>query len=368
MYIRSIELKDFRNYESLHLQFNKSVNLILGKNAQGKTNLLEGIYVTSVGKSFRTNKDSELIRFGCDFASVNIEAVKDDMDCNIEIIYSKDQKKYAKIEGIKLKKTSELLKNVFIVIFSPEDLKIVKDEPEKRRKFIDRELCQIKPAYYDNLSNYKKILIQRNAYLKEFNINRSMLDVWDRQLSKYGAAVMHMRKNFIKDLSLTAGQIHSKITNGKEKVEIKYAPNVEFFANSKEQEEKFYEKIKESYDVDIRQRTTTKGPHKDDFELFIDGINVRSFGSQGQQRTCALSLKLAEIKIIEEETGYKPILLLDDVMSELDIERQEYLVKSLSGVQLFITTTEIPEILTRKFPNYTAYKVEKGEIEICSPL
>ena len=362
MYIRKIELKDFRNYESLNLQFNKSVNLILGKNAQGKTNLLEAIYVTSVGKSFRTNKDAELIRFGCAFASVNIEVVKEDIDCDLEIIYANNQKKYAKIDGIKLKKTSELLKNVFIVIFSPEDLKIVKDEPEKRRKFIDRELCQIKPAYYDNLSNYKKILTQRNAYLKEFNLNKSMLDVWDSQFAKYGAAVMHMRNSFLKELSVTAGQIHRKITNEKENLEIKYAPNIEFFSDLKEQEEKFYEKIKEAYDADFRQRTTTKGPHKDDLALFIDGINVRSFGSQGQQRTCALSLKLAEIKIIEEETGYKPILLLDDVMSELDIERQEYLVKSLSGVQLFITTTEIPEILTRKFPNYTAYNVEKGRI------
>ncbi len=364
MYIKEIELKDFRNYESLNLKFNKNVNLILGKNAQGKTNLIESIYVTSVGKSFRTNKDSELIRFGCDFANVKIKAEKDDMDCDVEIIYTKDQKKYAKVDGIKLKKTSELLKNIFIVIFSPEDLKIVKEEPEKRRKFIDRELCQIKPAYYDNLSNYKKILTQRNAYLKEEKINKSMLDVWDRQLAKYGAAVMNMRNGFIEELSQVAGQIHRKITNEKESLKINYAPNLEFFDNLKAQEEKFYEKIKESYDSDIRQRTTTKGPHKDDFELFIDGINVRSFGSQGQQRTSALSLKLAEIKIIEEETGYKPALLLDDVMSELDIERQEYLVKSLARVQLFITTTEIPEILTKKFQNYTAYNVEKGQVEI----
>ena len=364
MYIRSIELKDFRNYESLNLEFNKNVNLILGKNAQGKTNLLEAIYVTSIGKSFRTNKDHELIRFGSDFAKVYVETIKDDIEGSVEIIYSKDSKKYAKADGIKLKKTSELLKNVFIVIFSPEDLKIVKDEPEKRRKFIDRELCQIKPAYYDSLTNYKKILTQRNAYLKEFDINKSMLDVWDAQLAKYGSFVMNLRDKFIANLSEIAAETHGKITNGKEKLEVKYSPNVKFSDDIKEQEEIFYSVLKESFDNDIRQRTTTKGPHKDDFELFIEGVNVRSFGSQGQQRTSALSLKLAEIKIIKEETGYDPVLLLDDVMSELDLERQEYLVKSLSDVQLFITTTEIPEVLIKKFPNYTEYNVEKGEIEI----
>ncbi len=362
MYIKSIELKDFRNYESLSLKFNRNVNLILGNNAQGKTNLLEAIYVSSIGKSFRTSKDHDMIRFGCDFARVCVETVKDDMDGTVEIIFSNDSKKYAKVDGVKLRKNSELLKNVYIVIFSPEDLKIVKDEPEKRRKFIDRELCQISPAYYDALSNYKKILMQRNAYLKEFEIKKSMLEVWNMQLAKYGSIVMKHRDEFIKELSQIAAETHYKITNGKENLEVKYTPNVEFFSDADRQERMFYEYILGAYESDLRQRTTTKGPHKDDFEIFIDGINVRSFGSQGQQRTSALSLKLAEISIIKEETGYEPVLLLDDVMSELDIERQEYLVKSLSNVQLFITTTEIPEILIKKFPEYTEYFVEKGQI------
>lgn len=363
MYIKNIELKDFRNYESLSLKFNKNVNLILGKNAQGKTNLLEAIYICSIGRSFRTNKDSEMIRFGTDFARVHIETLKEDMEGSVEIIYSKDAKKYAKVGGTKLKKTSELLENVYLVIFSPEDLKIVKDEPEKRRKFIDRELCQIKPSYYDSLSKYKKILSQRNAYLKEIKIDKEVLDIWDMQLARYGAIVMNLRNEFIKKLSVIAASTHWKITNEKENLEIKYSPNIEFLQNRKEQEEKFYKKIKESFDADIRQRTTTRGPHKDDFEIFIDGINVRSFGSQGQQRTCALSLKLAEIRIIKEETGIEPVLLLDDVMSELDMERQEYLVKSLSNVQLFITTTEIPDILIKKFENYSVFNVEGGQVE-----
>ena len=364
MYIKNIELKDFRNYESLNLTFNENVNLILGKNAQGKTNLLEAIYVTSIGKSFRTNKDSDLIKFGKDFAKVCAYTYKDETDGSVEIIYHKDSKKYAKVDGVKIRKTSELLKNVYIVIFSPEDLKIVKDEPEKRRRFIDRELCQIRPAYYESLSNYKKILTQRNAYLKEFTVDKSILDIWDMQLAACGALIMHHRDKFIKKISEIGSRIHSGITNGSENMKIRYAPNLEFDENLKNQEEIFYKALKKNFENDMRQRTTTKGPHKDDLEFFIDEINVRNFGSQGQQRTAALSLKLAEITIIKEESGETPVLLLDDVMSELDFERQEFLVKTLYGVQLFITTTEIPEILTEKLPKGNTYYVEKGNVSL----
>ena len=244
MYIKKIELTDFRNYDSLSLDFDKNVNLILGKNAQGKTNLLESVYVTAIGKSFRTNKDSDLIKFGKDFAKVCAYTYKDETDGNVEIIYHKDSKKYAKVDGVKIKKTSELLKNVYIVIFSPEDLKIVKDEPEKRRRFIDRELCQIRPAYYESLLNYKKILTQRNAYLKEITFDKSILDIWDMQLSACGALIMHHRDKFIKKISEIGGRIHSGITNGNENMIIRYAPNLKFDENLKNQEEKFIEESK----------------------------------------------------------------------------------------------------------------------------
>ena len=363
MLIKKIKLQDFRNYEELELDFNNNVNLILGQNAQGKTNLLESIYVTSIGKSFRTSRDNEMIRFGSEFGKVYVETLKDDFDGSVEIVIDKNSRKFVKVDGVKIKKTSELLKNVYIVIFSPEDLKIVKDEPEKRRKFIDRELCQIKPSYYDNLSNYKKVLLQRNTYLKENYIDQGILDIWDMQLARFGAAIMHQRRNFTEKINKISSGIHSSITEGRENLKIIYAPNIEFRESLKEQEEYFYDLLKKSYDNDLRQRTTTKGPHKDDLEFFINDVNVRSFGSQGQQRTAALSLKLAEISIIEEETGEKPILLLDDVMSELDSSRQEFLIKSLADIQLFVTTTEIPEKLLSEFPSGNIYNVSGGIIE-----
>lgn len=363
MYIKKIKIKDFRNYDELELDFNSKVNFILGQNAQGKTNLLESLYITSIGKSFRTGRDSEMIGFDKDFARVYAEISRDEIDGSVEIIIDRTGKKFVKLDGVKIRRASELLKNVYIVIFSPEDLKIVKDEPEKRRKFIDRELCQIKPAYYDSLSNYKKVLLQRNTYLKENNIEPSILDIWDMQLSKYGAQVMHRRNEFIEKLNDISSEIHGNITGGREKLKLKYAPNLEYIEDIYEQEMYLYEVLKKSYENDLKQRTTTKGPHKDDLEFYIDGINARSFGSQGQQRTCALSLKLAEITIIEEETGEKPILLLDDVMSELDSVRQKFLVKSLEDIQLFITTTEMSDKLLGEFPEKNIFNIKCGKAE-----
>ena len=226
MYITKTELKNFRNYENLSLDFHRKVNLILGKNAQGKTNLLESIYVVSIGRSFRTNKDSDLIKFGSDFARVYTESIRDGENETVELIFSKESKKFAKIDGMRILKTSELLEHVYIVIFSPEDLKIVKDEPEKRRKFIDRELCQIKPAYYGSLGNYKRVLNQRNTYLKEPVVDPSVMDIWDIQMAKYGADVILQREKFVEKLNLAASSIHFGITNGKEHLEIRYAPNI----------------------------------------------------------------------------------------------------------------------------------------------
>lgn len=342
MYIKNLELLNYRNYEKLNIEFNKSINLILGSNAQGKTNLIEAIYLSAFGKSFRTKKDGELITFAKDRAKVMVEAIKEDDEIKLEIFLNSDANKEIKLNGVKLRRASEILDNIYIVIFSPEDLKIVKDEPEKRRKFIDRELCLIKPSYYDNLKHYKKIITQRNAYLKEMNIDKTVLDVWDEQLAKYGRQLIKQREEFIEKINGISKDIHSNITNGKEELEVIYNPNVKA-------DEDFYQILKNNIENDIRQRTTTRGPHKDDLIFNINEINARSFGSQGQQRTCALSLKLAEINLIKEETNEDAILLLDDVMSELDEERQEFLVKSLSNAQMFITTTELSDMLLEKF-------------------
>ena len=363
MYITDIELHNFRNYKELKLEFHPNVNLILGNNAQGKTNLLESVFVTSMGKSFRTSKDSDMILFGEEFGRVKVNAQKDGYDTSVELIYSKDSKKSAKVDGVKIKKSSQLLENIYIVIFSPEDLRIVKDEPEKRRKFVDRELCQLRPKYYEDLSNYKKVLLQRNAYLKENNVDPSILDLWDMQLARYGASIMMMRDDFVRKLNKISCGIHGAITNGKETLTVKYAPNVPLAESRSELEAQYYDVLRRSFENDLRQRTTTKGPHKDDLEFFIDEISVRNFGSQGQQRTSALSVKLAELSLIKEETGEEAILLLDDVMSELDLQRQEFLVKSLAEIQMFITTTEIPDKLKETLPEGKTFYVTAGSVE-----
>lgn len=363
MYIKNLSLKDYRNYDSLNVDFDKNVNIIIGNNAQGKTNLIESLYVTSFGKSFRTNRDSELVKFDKDFAKINIEAEKEYFDTTVEVLIKKDSKKSVKKDGATVRKTSELLKNILIVSFSPEDLKIVKEDPEKRRKFIDRELCQIKPLYYECLSNYKKTLLQRNMYLKEEHIENSILDIWDMQLARYGSKLISMRKSFIEKLSDFSSKIHGSITDGKEILHIEYNPNVDFVEDEKELELKFYDEIKTAYRNDLRMRTTTKGPHKDDISFYANGINMRSFGSQGQQRTCALSIKLAELDLIKEETGEDAILLLDDVMSELDINRQRFLIKTLQKNQIFVTATDIDDRVLENFPEAKIIKIEKGKIE-----
>lgn len=356
MYVENIELINFRNYEREKIEFNKNVNLILGNNAQGKTNLIEGIYISSIGKSFRTKKDSDLVGFDKDYAKIKVKAVKEISHTSVEITIKRDSKKSVKKDGSSIRKSSDLLKNILIVIFSPEDLKIVKDEPEKRRKFIDRELCQINPSYLDNLTNYKNVLFQRNTYLKEESIESNILDLWDVQLAKYGANIIKKRKEFIEKINEYSSKIYGSITNFKEILHLEYNPNIDMYQD-------FYDEIKKAYKNDIRQRSTTKGPHKDDISFYVDGINIRSFGSQGQQRTCALSLKLAELNLIKNETGEDAILLLDDVMSELDIERQKYLIKTLKENQLFITTTDIDDNLIKSFPGAKIMYVEKGKIK-----
>ena len=363
MYIKEIELKDYRNYKELKVSFSENVNIFLGNNAQGKTNLLEGIYLNAMAKSFKTNKDKELIKFGEEFCKVKTIAFFDDEDHSTEILINKDGKKGVKIDGVKIKRTSELLERIFIIIFSPEDLKIVKDEPEKRRKFIDRELCQIKPGYYNDLYNYKRVLKQRNTYLKETNIETSILDIWDWELAKYGSRVVGRRNEFINRINEISKEIHDKISGGKENLELIYEPNVKSFTEENP-EEYFYNILLKNRNDDIRNRTTGKGPHKDDLNISADGIDLRKFGSQGQQRTAALSLKLSEIKLIEEEMGEKPILLLDDVLSELDNDRQNYLIHSLGGNQLFITTTDISGKVARQLPEGKVFKITSGQIEI----
>lgn len=362
MYITKIELQDFRNYESLNLEFHPKVNIILGNNAQGKTNLIEAIYLSSLGKSFRTSNDYEMIKFGSKFFRIKVEAEKINEDICVEMALSKESKA-VKINGRKIKKVSELLENVYIVVFSPEDLKIIKEEPEKRRKFIDRELCQIRPVYFNNISKYKKILMQRNTMLKEKSPKISLLEIWDYELAEYGTKIILHRAEFIKKLNKISSQIHYDITNKKEKLHIQYESNVPYMKNAEEQKEIFLDKIKANLEKDLIRRNTSTGPHRDDLKITVNGIDIRKYGSQGQQRTAALSLKLAEIMLIKEETEENCILLLDDVLSELDEERQNYLINSLSEVQLFITSAELSEKVKSTLPEGKTFYVDNGNIK-----
>lgn len=361
MYFIDIMLQDFRNYTRAKVDLHPKVNIITGSNAQGKTNLLEALYMMSMGKSFRTVKDHELIGFGKQFTRIKSTSFKDDRQIVVEILLEEGQKT-VKIDGIKTTKASDILENIYIVIFSPEDLGIVKGEPEKRRKFINRELCQLKPIYYSNLARYKKILLQRNHLLKQDTINQELLSVWNQEFSAAGARIIKEREVFVKKLDRISREIHKKITEDKEILTINYESNVACRETLAEQTEEFLVKLERNAKNDLFRRTSTVGPHKDDLKIMIDGIDIRTFGSQGQQRTAALSLKLAEIEIIKEETGEMPILLLDDVLSELDFSRQKFLISALSEVQLFITTTEISDYIRETLSDNFIFVVEDGKI------
>lgn len=360
MYIKKIKLTNFRNYEDETISFSDKVNIILGNNGQGKTNLLEGIYLNAFGKSFKKISDRDMIKFGREFCRVEIISEnRFGEEEKAEIVIDSLGKKGIKINGVRMRKTSEMMDRMFITVFSPEDLKIVKDEPGRRRKFIDRELCQIRMGYLSDLNDYKKSLKQRNAYLKEEFIGEDILYIWDRELAKYGSKIIKKRREYIKKLNDISPKIHRSISGGKENITVKYEPSIDFV-----NEEDYMKFLMSIRDDDIRNRSTSKGPHRDDFRIEIDGIDIRKFGSQGQQRTAALSLKLSEIKIIEEEKGEKPVLLLDDVLSELDVNRQSFLIKSIESNQMFITDTDIMTGVAKNLPEGKIYKVSDGKVEV----
>ncbi len=366
MRIKSLFINNFRNYDCEEINFHDKVNIIIGNNAQGKTNLLEALYMMSMGKSFRTNRDHDMIRFNEQKAFIKTLCIKEDSQLNIDITLDQTQKKIIKKNGLKLIRNTEILNHIYMVVFSPEDLKIVKEGPEKRRNFINRELCQIKPLYYHNLYKYSKVLLQRNAFLKDYKYekyDKNMLDVWNKEIIRYGLHLVKKRKEFINKLNLLSQEIHKNITNGEENIELFYESNV--FQNTENliQEDIYIKKLEESIKTDFYRGNTKIGPHKDDIRIMVNDKDVRYFGSQGQQRTASLSLKLAEIKLIYEETEEVPILLLDDVLSELDSSRQKYLINSLKDVQLFITTTEISEFLKESLKENYIFEVSNGKVK-----
>lgn len=334
MYIKKIKLKNFRNYEEQEINLNKNINIFYGDNAQGKTNILESVFMCATGKSFRSKKDQELIKFNKENSFIEVEYKKIDREGKIKIEIG--DKKLIYINGINVKKLSEILGNVNVVIFSPDDINILKNGPASRRKFLDIMISQLRPLYVYNLNLFLKTLEQRNNYLRQIKFEKKsqdLLDIWDEKLVDYAQNVYNYRKEFIEKIINKINDIHKEITDGKEEIEIKYISD---FMNK----EQFLEILKKSRDVDIMKGYTSKGIHRDDFVLLINDKQVNIYGSQGQHRTAILSLKMSELQIVFDEIGEYPVLLLDDFMSELDKNRINNFIKKIDDIQVIITCTD----------------------------
>ena len=351
MYIKNISLTNFRNYEKEKIELNENINIIYGNNAQGKTNILEAIFLCAYGKSFRAKKDCDLIKFEKDFSKVEIEFERNDREG--KILAEIDNKKVFSINGVKQNKISDIIGKINVVIFTPDDIDIIKEGPSRRRKFIDMMISSFKPNYLHLLNNYNKILEQRNNYLRQIKVEKKseeLLDIWDEQLSEFAEKIYEYRKKYIEKISENIDVIHKLITkSGKEEIKIKYISNGK-------NKETFLENLKKARRIDIQRGFTSIGIHRDDFIIYINNKPVSVFGSQGQQKTAILTLKLCELKIMKDELQESPILLLDDFMSELDEKRRLNFLENIKGNQVIITCTD--EISIDK-NSYTFY-VENG--------
>ena len=353
MWIKKIKIKNFRNYEKEEINLEKNINIFYGQNAQGKTNIIESIFLCSLGKSFRAKKDNEMIKLNEQNAMVEIEYEKSDREGKIKIEIG--NKKNIYLNGIKIKKLSELLGNLNIVIFTPDDINILKGGPQNRRRFLDIMISQLRPNYMHILNLYIKTMEQRNIYLrqiKEEHKDENLLDIWDEKLSEYAIKIYEYRKEFIKKIIKKLDIIHKNITNNAEQIELDYITECDI-------KEKYLKLLKERRKLDIIKGFTTKGVHRDDFMIYINKKDIKIFGSQGQNRTAMLSLKLAELQVIYDEIGEYPILLLDDFMSELDKTRRKNFLENIEGTQVIITGTEKLDIENLE---YLEYNVSNGKV------
>lgn len=358
MYIESIELKNYRNYESLSLELDQGTNIFYGDNAQGKTNILEAAYLCGTTKSHRGSRDKEMIRFGQDEAHIRMFVKKDGISRKIDMHLKKTKAKGIAIDGIPIRRASELFGILNIVFFSPEDLNIIKSGPGERRRFMDLELCQLNKLYLSNLSSYNRILNQRNKLLKDIAFQPALkdtLEVWDEQLAHYGGFLIESRKEFVEELNSIMEGIHRSITGDKEQIRLVYEPSI--------QSSVFLEEVAATRERDIRFKMTSLGPHRDDLCVKVNDIDIRKYGSQGQQRTAALSLKLSEIYMVKKIIKDMPVLLLDDVLSELDSNRQNYLLNSIRQVQTLITCTGLDDFIDRQFHMNKIFKVVEGNVK-----
>lgn len=361
MHIKSVSLQYFRNYERLTIDLNKGVNILYGANAQGKTNFLEAVYFCATGRSKRAGSDRELILFNKNEAHIQLFLDKEGLNDRLDVHIKKDTKKGIAVNGLAVKNLGGLFGVLYAVIFSPEDLQLIKAGPSERRRFMDMEICQLSSVYYYELQQYYKVLKQRNNLLKEIQKKRDLKDtlfIWDEQLVQHGIKVIMKRRQFLEKINILAKNIHFKITNNTENLEIIYKPSIN--------EDDFKTKLKRAIDRDIIMGATSVGVHKDDISFFINKTDVRIFGSQGQQRTASLSAKLAEIELIKEYKSTEPVLLLDDVMSELDKSRQKYLISYINNIQTIITATGIEDIINKmeNIENISIFEVKNGLISL----
>lgn len=357
MIIKSLELADFRNYDFLHIDFDKGTNILYGDNAQGKTNILEAIYLSAITKSHKGSKDRDIVNFDKEEAHIRTYLEKDGIDTRIDMHLRKNKSKGIAIDGQKIKKAAELIGLLNVVFFSPEDLSIIKNGPAERRRFVDMELCQLDQFYLYNLNHYNKIVNQRNKLLKDMYFNPSLrdtLNIWDSQLISFGSKIIERRQLFIEQLNEIILEIHRKLSGGKEDLVIKYEPDTSI--------EDYEKTLSSNQDRDIKLKQTTTGPHRDDFCFSTGNIDIRKFGSQGQQRTAALSLKLSEIELVKKLTKDNPVLLLDDVLSELDSNRQNYLLSTIGDIQTIITCTGLDEFVNNRFEIDKVFHIENGMI------
>ena len=357
MNIRSIELKNFRNYENLEISFDEGTNILFGDNAQGKTNILEAAYMSGTTKSHKGSRDREMIRFGEEEAHLKTVVVRGGREYQIDMHLKKNRAKGIAIDKIPIKKASELFGILNIVFFSPEDLNIIKNGRAERRRFLDSELCQLDRIYLADLTNYNKILAQRNKLLKDMIYRPSLSDtlpVWDMQLIETGKKIIRRRKQFVDELREIVSDIHYRISGGKEELFLKYEPNIDDIF--------FEDELSRAKEKDKKLCQTSVGPHRDDLLFSIGDVDIRKYGSQGQQRTSALSLKLSEIELVRKSISDTPVLLLDDVLSELDSSRQNYLLNNISDTQTIITCTGLDEFVRNRFTVNRVFEVIAGHV------
>ena len=357
MIIQSLELQDFRNYSFLELKLDNGINIFYGNNAHGKTNILESVYVGCTSRSHKSAKDREMIRFDQDAAHIKINLLKKDIPHRIDMHIKKNNAKGIALNGVPIRRVSQLFGIANVVIFSPEDLHIIKNGPSDRRRFMDMELCQLNKVYVHNLSSYNKILAQKNKLLKEMESIQdaeSFLEIYNTQLAGYGSELIRTRQNFIEKLDRIMTKIHHNISGGREELHVIYEANAS--AEDLESEMNRH-RLQE-----LKQRMSLTGPHRDDLRFEIDGVDIRYFGSQGQQRSAVLSLKLSELKLVEEIIGDQPVLLLDDVLSELDRSRQNMLLNSIGNIQTLITCTGLDDFVDHRFHIDRVFYVSEGTV------